>query len=120
MAEHNELGKQGEEIATKYLRSKGFVVLERNWRFGRNEVDIIASDNTFLVIVEVKTRSSAAFGEPEIFVTRQKQKFLIRATNVYINWKNIDLETRFDIIAITITNSKAKIKHIRDAFYPTL
>jgi len=120
MAEIHELGKQGENIAVRYLRSKGYRILEQNWRFGKNEIDIIAEEGEYLVIVEVKTRQTNKFGEPETFVNKQKQRLLIRAANVYINYKNIQKETRFDIIGILLKNNKARIKHLVDAFYPTL
>ncbi|GAB1403454.1 MAG: YraN family protein [Lentimicrobiaceae bacterium] len=120
MAEHNDLGKLGEEIAVSYLRENGYQIKETNWRFGKDEIDIIAVKNKMLVVFEVKTRRSAAFGEPEIFVTAQKQRFLIRATQVYLERYKIDSEARFDIISIVIDNSKPIIKHIADAFYPTL
>ncbi|HAH57223.1 MAG: YraN family protein [Lentimicrobiaceae bacterium] len=120
MAEHNELGKLGEEIALGHLREKGYLIKETNWRFGKDEIDIIAEKDKFLVIVEVKTRQSNAFGEPEVFVTTQKQRFLIRATQVYLERNKIDLETRFDVISIVISGSKRNIKHIEDAFYPTM
>ena len=120
MAEHNETGKAGEEIAVGYLRSKGYTILETNWRWGKNEIDIIAEDKELLVIVEVKTRHSTDFGEPENFVTWQKQKLLIRAANSYINRYSVTKETRFDIISIVIKGKKADVNHIIDAFYPTL
>jgi putative endonuclease len=120
MAHIHEFGKLGEEIAAKFLRSKGFKILAQNWRFGKNEIDIVAEEGDYLVVVEVKTRKSSDFGEPETFVTKQKQRFLIRAANAYVNWKNVEKETRFDIIGITLTQNQAHVKHIRDAFYPML
>jgi len=122
MAEHNELGKKGEEHAKNYLQQKGFLILHTNWRFGKDEIDIIAIDKgkNQLIIAEVKTRMSDYFGEPEIAVTKSKQKFLIRATEVFIMQKNIELETRFDVIAITVVLGKFKLNHIENAFYPTL
>jgi putative endonuclease len=120
MAEHNELGQKGEELARSFLQEHGLRILETNYRYGRDEVDIIAEEGEYLVIVEVKTRSSAFHGEPELFVDRKKQYFLIRAANKYINWKNINKETRFDIVSVLITPNGHKVKHIRDAFYPTL
>ncbi len=120
MAEHNELGTFGEKAAENFLKEKGYEILATNWRFGSDEIDIIARHNGFLVIVEVKTRSTNAFGEPEVAVTKQKQKFLIRATQNYIQQKNIDEETRFDIIAIISKNGKNTIHHIEDAFYPSI
>ena len=120
MAEHNELGKQGEEIAATYLRNLGYLILETNWRAGRNEIDLIAKDKEFLVIVEVKSRSSDNMMEPEEAVTRDKQQSLIRAANVYIFRKNINLETRFDIISIIHNKNETRVHHLKDAFYPRL
>lgn len=120
MAEHNETGKAGEELAVKYLRSKGYTILETNWRRGRNEIDIVAETSDCLVIVEVKTRHSTDFGAPESFVNLQKQKLLIRAANAYIFRNAVTKETRFDIISIVLTNRNTDINHIVDAFYPTL
>jgi len=120
MAEHNETGKAGEEIAVGYLRSRGYTILETNWRWGKNEIDIIAEEKDYLVIIEVKTRRSTDFGEPETFVTLQKQKLLIRAANSYINRYAVKKETRFDIISIVLKGKNPEINHLVDAFYPTL
>jgi putative endonuclease len=120
MAEHNEIGKKGEEIAAQYLEKKGYRILEKNWRQWRNEIDVIAMDGKYLVIVEVKTRQSNYFGEPETAVTRDKQKALIRAANAYVRYKNLNCEVRFDIISIIISKTAEHIHHIEDAFYPTL
>jgi putative endonuclease len=120
MAEHIELGRQGEEIALRFLRGKNYRILETNWRLGKNEIDIIARDGRYLVIVEVKTRSSNFFAEPESSVTRDKQRTLIRAANAYVRYKNINDEVRFDIIGILVGEGKEEINHIEDAFYPTL
>ena len=120
MAEHNDLGKRGEEIATGYLEKKGYQILEKNWRQWKNEIDVIAMDGKYLVIVEVKTRQSSYFGEPETAVTRDKQRTLIRAANAYVRYKNINCEVRFDILSIVISKSSEHIHHIVDAFYPTL
>ena len=120
MAEHIELGKKGEELARIYLIKKGFKILHTNWRFSKDEVDIIAEDVKELVIVEVKTRSTNYFCEPEFAVTKQKQKFLIRAANSYIEKYDYFGETRFDIVSIIITSKENHIHHIEDAFYPTM
>lgn len=120
MAEHNELGKSGEKHACEYLIKKGFSILEKNWRHNKDEVDLIALHNEYLVIIEVKTRSNLYFGEPQIFVNKKKQAFMIRAANAYILKKDIHLETRFDIISVILSGDKLSIKHIEDAFYPTL
>lgn len=120
MAKHYDLGKQGEEIAANYLAAKGYKIIARNWRFGKDEIDIIAERDNFLVIIEVKTRSSSDYGEPEEAVGDQKQRLLIRAANEYVIRKEIDLEVRFDIFTIVIKSGKQTINHIEDAFYPTL
>ncbi|HSG67306.1 MAG TPA: YraN family protein [Bacteroidales bacterium] len=120
MGESHDLGKSGEEIANEYLLKKGYTVLEKNWRHNKDEVDLIAQKDDMLVIVEVKTRSTFYFGEPEIFVNRKKQNFMIRAANAYILKNNIQLECRFDIISIVQSADRVSIRHIEDAFYPTL
>ncbi len=120
MAEHNDLGKKGEEIALQHLKKKQYTILETNWRYGKDEIDIIAKQNQELVIVEVKTRSSTYLAEPEFAVTKKKQGFLIRAANAYIEKKDLTIECRFDIISIVIYTNKTQLEHIEDAFYPTL
>jgi putative endonuclease len=120
MAEHNEFGKAGEEIAAEYLKKKGYKILATNWRSARNEIDIIALDKDFLVVVEVKTRHSNFAGEPETAVTRDKQKALIRAANTYIRQNGVENETRFDILSILVVKEQVTVHHIEDAFYPML
>lgn len=118
MATHNELGQQGEELATRHLIKAGYTVLEKNWRFGKEEIDIIARIADELVIVEVKTRNSDFFGEPHQFVTKGKQSHMIRAAHAYVEKKDLDLEVRFDVIGIIINKQGTKIDHIEDAFQP--
>ena len=118
MAEHNDLGKMGEELAVNYLIGKGYEILERNWRNKHKEIDIVAKDGETLVIVEVKTRQSDGFGEPDMAVTRQKQKCLVYAANAYVFSKRLDLDIRFDIISIVFNQGNPKIDHIEDAFLP--
>lgn len=120
MSEHNKTGKDGETFAYEYLIKKGYLILEKNWRFKHLEVDIIALIHQTLVIVEVKSRSSNAFGEPEDFVSIQKQKNLVKATNAYIIEKNLNYETRFDVISVIHNSKETHINHLIDAFYPTL
>ena len=109
MAKHYDLGKKGEKIAATHLAKQGYTIKERNWRFGKDEIDIIAEHDNFLVVVEVKTRSSSYFGNPEEAVDEQKQGFLIRAANEYVIQKEIDLEVRFDIFSIIIETSLSSI-----------
>jgi putative endonuclease len=114
------LGFEGEKIAKKHLLEKGYIILQENWRFKKYEVDIIAKKNDQIIFVEVKTRSSAEFGDPELFVTKQKQRFLIAAANEYLVSNNIDLECRFDIISVLQLNNTFSVKHLEGAFYPSL
>lgn len=118
MAEHNDLGKIGEELAVNYLIGKGYEILERNWRNKHKEIDIVAKDGGTLVIVEVKTRQSDGFGEPDMAVTRQKQRCLVYAANAYVFSKRLDLDIRFDIISIVFNQGNPQIDHIEDAFLP--
>ena len=118
MAAHNDFGKQGEELAAQYLIGKGYEILERNWHNIHKEIDIIAKDGTDLVIVEVKTRQTDEYGEPDIAVTKKKQRMLIAAANAYITRNNLNIETRFDIISIVFKDDAPVIEHIEDAFLP--
>lgn len=117
MESNREVGQEAENMACDYLVKKGYRILEKNWRFKHLEIDIIAEKDHILVVVEVKYRKSVSFGEPEVFVNKQKQKFLIEAINHYICQKDIDKEVRFDIIAISERANKLHIHHIEDAFY---
>ncbi|HNY03386.1 MAG TPA: YraN family protein [Bacteroidales bacterium] len=119
MSEHIHLGKAGEEIAAVMLAGKGYRILERNWRFGKEEIDIIARDGPDIVIIEVKTRSSNVFAEPEASVTKAKQRVLVRAANAYVNFKRFSGEVRFDIVSILLMPGKEVVNHIQDAFYAT-
>ena len=118
MAEHNETGQKGEELAAAHLKSKGYKVLETNWRFKNLEADIIASIGDTMVVAEVKTRKTNFFGEPESFVSRQKQRNLIKAAHEYVLKHQLDLEVRFDIISVIMNNSGSQVNHIEAAFYP--
>lgn len=112
-------GSAGETLAANYLRKRGCQILERNWRYKKYEIDIIAQKDNLLLIIEVKTRKNGNFGEPEIFVTRKKQSFLIAAAHHYIIERELSLEVRFDIIAVLGLNETDSVKHLEGAFYPT-
>jgi len=116
MATHNELGAKGEELAFDYLLKNNYRILERNWRFKKAEVDIIAFKKGVLAVVEVKTRSSDFFGDPQDFVNQKKIKLLVEAINQYVTIKDLDVEVRFDIIAILKNQYTFKIEHLEDAF----
>ena len=120
MAEHNETGNFGENLAANYLIKNGYRIRERNFVFEKAEVDIIAQKDNMLVVVEVKTRASELFETATELVSKNQIKQIIAATEGYIHLKDIDLETRFDVIAVILDQRPPKIEHITDAFYPTL
>ncbi len=117
MAEHNELGKLGEELSVAFLQKNGYTILETNWIFQKAEIDIIAQKENILVVVEVKTRSSADFGSPQDFVKPAKIQLLVKAINEYVLVNDLDLDIRFDIIALTKEGKGFNIEHLEDAFY---
>ena len=117
MAEHNELGKFGEELAVEFLQKNGYDILETNWTFQKAEIDIIAQKGNILAVVEVKTRSSIEFGLPQDFVKPKKIQLLVKAVNEYVISNDLDVEVRFDIIAVYKEDKTYKIEHIDDAFY---
>ena len=117
MGLHNELGKKGERLAIDYLIKKGYTILDKNWRFQKAEVDIIAQIKDTLAVVEVKTRSTSDFGNPQDFVSPKKIKLLISAIDEYVVSKDLEVDVRFDIIAIVKENNTYVIEHLEDAFY---
>lgn len=117
MAYHNELGKIGEQLAVDYLLSKGYEIVCRNYFYQKAEIDIIAKHDNTMVCVEVKTRNSDFFGDPQDFVTPAKIKLLVKAMDAFINENDIHLESRFDIIAILKNKNKEEVTHYEDAFY---
>lgn len=120
MAQHNDLGKWGEQIAADYLTSKGYNIIFRDWRYRHIDLDIIAVKDGVLVIVEVKTRSANTLVDPELAVDRKKIRTITIAANAFVKSNRIDLDIRFDIIAITGSPTNYKLNHIEDAFLPSL
>lgn len=119
MYKPHDLGRKGEELALEILKNKGLTILDRNWRSGRTELDIIASDQKFLIICEVKARSTDYFGSPDEAVDARKINAIAEAGAAYQEEKNLDLEFRFDIINIIFKNDIAiHIDHLEGAFYP--
>jgi len=117
MANHNELGKKGEQLAVDFLLKNGYEILERNYRFQKAEIDIIAKKKEVLAVIEVKTRSTADFGNPQDFVKPKQIQRLVKAMDEYVSSNDLDVEVRFDIIAIIKENNGFKIEHLEDAFY---
>ena len=115
MAAHNELGKWGEDLAADYLQRKGYTIIERDWKSGRRDLDIVAQDGNVIVFVEVKTRRNSLYGEPEEAVDYHKLQNLQQAINHYVKFKHIRQEIRFDIISIVGTiGTEPDIQHIQD------
>ncbi len=118
MASHNELGKIGEEIAAQYMLKNGYKILCRNYIFDKAEIDIIAQkEEGTIVFVEVKTRNSDYFGDPQSFVTPGKIRFMVKAADQYIISHDLDVEVRFDIIAVLKNKKDERLEHFEDAFY---
>lgn len=123
MARHNELGKWGEQYAADYLQSIGYDIIERDWRIGHRDIDIIArtGDGTTVVFVEVKTRTSDVVTKPDDAVDIKKIRNIGYAANNYIKTKGIVDEVRFDIISIIGNNKEnAQLEHTIEAFNPCL
>jgi putative endonuclease len=113
MAEHNLSGQKAEEKATLYLKDKGYEILERNYRYRRSEIDIIARKENLIVFVEVKYRSGNSYGDPEISVNEKKESQVLSGAENYLFEKDWNGEVRFDIISIL---SDCSIEHFEDAF----
>lgn len=113
-----ELGKKGEAIAANYLINNGYKILHQNWHFIHKELDIVATKNDTLVIVEVKTRWTSYWEEPKESVRRKKQKFIIESAEEYVQKYNINMDVQFDIISIVLQDGKHELEHIQDAFQP--
>ena len=117
MAQHNQLGKKGEQLAVDFLLKNGYDIVERNYRFDKAEVDIIAKQKDTLAIVEVKTRSTIDFGNPQDFVKPKQIQRLVKAVDEYVTTNDLDVEVRFDIIAIVKERKGFSIEHLENAFY---
>ncbi len=113
---HLELGNWGERLACKELQKSGFKLLFKNWRWEKAEVDIIAYHKRLLIIVEVKTRSTDQYGSPAEAVSRQKEEKLRQAALAFLEYYDLDLELRFDILSIIGNPNSYNIEHIEEAF----
>ena len=120
MAESHNLGQKGEDLAAEHMKNAGFRILCRNWKWGKNEIDIIAEKKEMIIFVEVKTRSDDFQMHPATAVTNEKQRSIIYSADGYIRKFDINKESRFDIITVIKTGESYQIDHIEDAFYPTL
>ena len=123
MAEHNELGKWGEDEAALYLEDEGYVIIDRDWKIGKRDLDILAlsPDGKTLAVVEVKTRSGDEYQQPEEAVDGRKMRNLAIAANAYVKEHQVDKELRFDIIAVVGVGHQVKcLEHLKEAFNPML
>ncbi len=120
MSDSHLLGRKGEELAAEFLVKEGYSVLERNWKAGKLEIDIIARKNDQIVFVEVKTRSENYMATPESAVDRRKERSIISAADRYLKRNKIDQECRFDIVTLVKGKDGFIIDHIKNAFYPTI
>jgi putative endonuclease len=118
MAIHNIIGQKGEEIAAGYLVDEGYKILEKNWRFKKIELDIIARKDDLIVVVEVKTRTSRFVENLSEIVPRKKQKSIILAADAFIDKKELSNEVRFDIIFIELKDDSYHLDHLKEAFTP--
>lgn len=117
MANHNELGKKGEDLAVNFLKEQGYEILQRNYSFQKAEVDILARKEAILAVVEVKTRSTNVFGNPQDFLKPKQIQRIVKAVDNYVTSKQLDVEVRFDIIAIVKNGHQYDIDHLENAFY---
>lgn len=112
MAEHLDYGKIGEQKAAEYLMQRGYVILERNWRLGHKEVDMICTDGDLLIVVEVKSRKTPE-ERPEELLDYRKRHNLLCAGEAYLKMKGLDQELRFDLVLVT--GIEGEVEHIPGA-----
>ena len=120
MADHNNLGVDGERAAIEYLCLNNYIILEKNWRYGRYEIDIIATDNESVIFAEVKTRRSGKWGNPEEAVSEAKIRRIVEAADYYTRENDISMSVRFDVISVLWNGRTFEIEHFDDAFLAPL
>jgi len=116
VAQSHDLGKKGESLACDFLASLGFSILERNYRWQKIEVDIIAQNQDYIIFVEVKTRTRRV-EQPVQFIPRSKQNRMVRLADAYVVAKEIDKEVRFDLIIIDVSDNY-RLAHYPSVFVP--
>ncbi len=119
MAIQQDIGSLGEQYAVALLESKSYRIVERNWRWRRAEIDIIAWDGEILVFIEVKARSYLHHGRPEEAITGKKMNMLVQAAGAYMRQINHEWEVRFDSIAVQMfRDGTYAIDHYEDIYFP--
>ena len=116
MTEKKKIGDKGEDDTVNFLLANGYEVLQRNYRFGRGEIDIIAHKENVMVFIEVKTRKNNKYGYPESFVDETQQERIHWAAEEYIRQSGWQGSIRFDIVAIMRNNDEPQLDHFEDAF----
>ncbi|MFW6377257.1 MAG: YraN family protein [bacterium] len=111
-----ELGQFGEDKAAQYLKKKGYKIIERNFRYARGEIDIIASDGGYIVFIEVKLRRSFKYGLPESAVDTRKQNKIRKVAEYFLLGYESGKKIRFDVISIQIEDGRGRLKHYKNAF----
>jgi putative endonuclease len=122
---HTRLGAKGEDLAARYLTEQGFRIMDRNYRFERNEVDLVCfepdedNEGGELVFVEVKTRSGLGYGAPEEAVTEDKQRALRGVADAYLHERKLEgAAARFDVVSVVLRQDDTPtIEHYRNAFF---
>ncbi len=110
-------GREGEQLAAEYLAHQGLKIIMRNYRYDRGEIDLVCADGNELVFVEVKTRSSDVFGNPEESVTESKQEQLRKLAEGYCQEFHLDDTIyRFDIVTVRKKEGTRIVEHLKDAF----
>lgn len=118
MAKHNDLGRLGENVAARYLIQKGYNILARDWHCGHRDIDIVAQKDGLLVFVEVKTRSTTVFGQPEEAIDNRKIRSLLAAGSAYVRYFHVESPVQFDVITVVGENEPFEINHIENAINP--
>ena len=116
MSDKIKTGSEGENLAAEFLQNKGFEIIARNYRYKHAEIDLITRLENLLVFVEVKTRSSSSFGEPEAFVDERKAAKIFEGAEQYMFENDWNGNIRFDIVSVK-TGTKPEIVHFEDAFH---
>ncbi|MFQ5708236.1 MAG: YraN family protein [bacterium] len=115
---NRRVGNLGENLATRYLKQHAFEIIDRNYRWARGEIDIVAKKENTLIFVEVKTARQKGFGSPESWVDERKQRQIGQVAQHYLQEKEIEeMDCRFDVVAITKDGHEWKIHHIQNAFW---